>query len=46
MIIVLNLLSNHQTLEIYLINATAPSNPFDLDCVQKQWDNVFISENN
>ena len=46
MIIVLNLLSTYQPLENYSFNASSSSKPFDLECILKQWDNVFISENN
>lgn len=46
MIIVFNLLSTHQPLEKYSLNASPSSKSFDLECIQKQSDNVFISENN
>ena len=46
MIIVFNLLSIHQPLEKYSLNAISSSKPIDLGCLKKQWDNVFISENN
>lgn len=40
------LLSSAQLLEKYSHNAIASTKRFDLECVQKQWNNVFISENN
>ena len=46
MIIIFNLFSTHQPLEKYSFNASSSSQPFDIECLQKQWDNVFISEYN
>ena len=46
MITVFNLFSTHQPLEKYSFNAGSSSQSFDVECLQKQWDNVFISENN
>ena len=40
------LLSSSQLLEKYSFNAITSTRRFDLDCVQKQWNNVFILENN
>ena len=37
-----NLLSSSQLLEKYSYNAIASTNRFDLECVQKQWGDVFI----
>jgi len=41
-----NLLLNNELREKYSRNAIASTQCFDLECVQAQWDNIFISGSN